>query len=157
MKSLVQIISVRSKKVSEFESLFDLYNRKIANYSDLRFDDLKSYDADRDQKQIKIEKESEMILNKIEPQSYTILCDERGKTLNSLELAKLLAETLEVKKKVTFIIGGAFGVNDAVKNKADFKINLSPFVLNHLVAKSVLLEQIYRTFTIIHKIPYHNE
>lgn len=157
MKSLIQVISVRSKKFPEFETLFSTYKDKISNYSDVRFDDVKSYEVDRDQKNIKIEKESQMILEKVEPNSFLVICDERGKNLDSLKLADIIAENLEVRKKVTFVIGGAFGLSDELKNKADLKIAFSPFVLNHLVAKTVLLEQIYRTFTIINKIPYHNE
>ena len=157
MKSLVQVISVRSKKFPEFESLFSIYKDKISNYTDLRFDDVKSYEVDRDQKNIKVEKESHMILEKVESNSFLVVCDERGKNLDSFKLAELIRENLEVRKKVTFVIGGAFGLSDDLKNKADLKIALSPFVLNHLVAKAVLLEQIYRTFTIINKIPYHNE
>ena len=106
---------------------------------------------------MKVEKESQMILEKVEPNGFLVICDERGKNLDSLQLANIISENLEVRKKVTFVIGGAFGLSDDLKNKADLKIALSPFVLNHLVAKTVLLEQIYRTFTIINKIPYHNE
>jgi 23S rRNA (pseudouridine1915-N3)-methyltransferase len=157
MKSLIQFISVKSKKSPEFEKLFSLYESKISNYTDIRFDEIKSYEVDRDQKKIKIEKESQSILDKIEPSSFVILCDEKGKSINSIYLAKIVGETLEVRKKITLIIGGAFGVSEDLKNKADLKVSLSPFVLNHLVAKTVLLEQLYRTFTILHKIPYHNE
>ncbi len=157
MKSAIQIISVKSKKSAEFESLFNLYESKITNFCDVKFDDIKSYEIDRDQKEIKILKESSAIEAKIEKGSYIILCDERGKNLKSLEFAKTLEEQLVVRKKVSFIIGGAFGVSDQLINKADLKICLSPFVLNHLMAKAVLLEQIYRTFTIIKNIPYHND
>ena len=157
MKSLVQIISVKSKKFPEFETLFSTYKDKIINYSDIKIDEIKSYEVDRDQKKLKVEKESQMILEKVEPNSFLVICDERGKNLDSLKLADIIAENLEVRKKVTFVIGGAFGLSDELKEKADLKIALSPFVLNHLVAKTVLLEQIYRSFTIINKIPYHNE
>lgn len=157
MKSLIQFVSVKSKKSPEFENIFSIYESKISNYSEIRFDEIKSYEVDRDQKKIKVEKESQSILEKIEPNSFVILCDERGKSINSIDFSKIVSENLEVRKKITVIIGGAFGVSEDLKNKADLKVSLSPFVLNHLVAKTVLLEQIYRTFTIIHKIPYHNE
>lgn len=157
MKSLIQILSVKSKRSPEFEKLFSVYETKIKNFSDLRLDEIKSFEAEREQKAIKVQKESMALENKIEQGSFVILCDERGKNLSSLELAKLTAEQLEIRKKVTFIIGGAFGVSDELKTKADLNLAISPLVLNHLMAKAVLLEQVYRTFTIIHKIPYHNE
>lgn len=157
MKATIQFISIKSKKSAEFENLFSLYESKIQNFCDLRFDEIKSFEVDRNQKSVKILKESEAIESKIENGSYIILCDERGKNLDSLNFAKTVSEQLEVRKKVTFIIGGAYGVNQALVDKADLKVSLSPFVLNHLMAKAVLLEQIYRTFTIINKLPYHNE
>lgn len=157
MQSLIQFISVKSKKSTEFENLFTLYKNKISKFTDIKFDEIKSHEVDREQKNLKIEKESKSIIEKLDSQSYVILCDEIGSDLNSLKFANLLNDQLQIRKKVTFIIGGAFGVSEELKNRADLKVSLSPFVLNHLMAKAVLLEQVYRTFTIINKIPYHNE
>lgn len=61
------------------------------------------------------------------------------------------------KKRSVFVIGGAFGVDETVKARAQKTICLSSMVLNHLVAKVVVLEQIYRSFTILGHLPYHNE
>jgi 23S rRNA (pseudouridine1915-N3)-methyltransferase len=157
VKPTIQFISVKSKKSNEFENLFAMYESKIRIFCDLKFDEIKSFEADRSQKAVKVLKESEAIEAKINSGSFIILCDERGRNLNSLEFAEQVAEQLGVRKKITFIIGGAFGVSRALYEKVDLKVSLSPFVLNHLMAKAVLLEQIYRTFTIINKRPYHNE
>jgi 23S rRNA (pseudouridine1915-N3)-methyltransferase len=54
------------------------------------------------------------------------------------------------------LIGGAFGVSDEVRQKSHRVISLSELTMNHLVAESVLLEQIYRSYTILNRIPYHN-
>ncbi len=55
-----------------------------------------------------------------------------------------------------FIIGGAYGVNEEVKKRADLKVSLSAMTMNHIMAQAVSLEQIYRAFTIIKNLPYHN-
>ena len=56
-----------------------------------------------------------------------------------------------------FVIGGAFGADDALKSRAQFTLKLSDMTLNHHVALVSLLEQIYRAHTIIKNLPYHNE
>lgn len=157
MKPSIQILSVKSKSQSDFEGLFEYYTQKISNFCKIDLIEIKSFEVDRSQNKLKVDKESENILEKIPKDAYIILCDESGKNMNSLGFSEVCKDALEVQKKVVFIIGGAFGVNDEVKNIAHLKICLSPFVLNHLMAKAVLLEQIFRTFTIINKIPYHNE
>ncbi len=157
MKPLIKILSIKSKTQYEFEKLFDLYESKISKFCNIELIDIKSFEVERNQSQIKIDKESNSILEKIDSSSFIILCDETGKNMNSLGFSEEISEALDIRKKVTFIIGGAFGVSEELKQKADLKICLSPFVLNHLMAKAVLLEQVFRTFTIINKIPYHNE
>jgi 23S rRNA (pseudouridine1915-N3)-methyltransferase len=57
---------------------------------------------------------------------------------------------------VIFLIGGAFGVSEEVRSRAQLKVSFSAMVFNHLVAELVALEQIYRAFTIIKNLPYHN-
>lgn len=157
MKQSIELISVKSKKSPEFEKIFSNYKSKILNYSEIAFHEIKSFEAARNQKDLKVNKESQAILEKIRTSSFIILCDEVGEEISSFALAELISNNLGVYKKITFVIGGAFGVNDQVREQANLILKLSPFVLNHLVAKTVLLEQIYRTFTIINKLPYHNE
>ena len=72
---------------------------------------------------------------------------------NSEQLEKA---TTSGKKRIVFIIGGAFGVSDEIKKQAHLKVGLSAMVMNHLVAETVALEQIYRSLTILNRIPYHN-
>ena len=80
-----------------------------------------------------------------------------GRDLTSIEFSKQI-EKIETsgKKRTVFIIGGAYGVSENVKMKVNLKISLSKFIMNHLVAEVVVLEQIYRAHTIINRIPYHN-
>lgn len=157
MKPLIRIISVKSKTQKSFDQLFDLYFSKIENFYSVEFINIKSVEVERDSKDLKVQKESELILNKIAQDDFVILLDEKGKFYSSREFAETLEQHLNLQKKVTFVIGGAFGVNDILKRRAQMTIALSSFVLNHMVAKVVLLEQIFRTCTLIHNVPYHND
>lgn len=157
MKFKIQIIYVQSKKIKSFEALDLLYLDKIKPFCDIELIVVKSEDLDRKNKEIKKQKESLKILEKIKSDDLVILCDENGEEPKSEVFAVDLMKSLELHKKVILIIGGAFGVSDDLKQRAQKTIKLSQFVLNHHIAKIVLLEQIYRSFTLAKGIPYHNE
>ena len=130
---------------------------KINRFIQFEEIEIKTEKTPRDQSQLKVNMESKKLLSKINKDDFLILFDEKGKKLNSIEFSKSIEKTFMTgKKRVIFVIGGAYGVSDEVKNMADIKISFSDMVFNHLVAKIVLLEQIYRALTIIKNIPYHN-
>lgn len=97
------------------------------------------------------------MLASITPQEYVVVLDERGKDLTSEGLADLLAMVGEEHAAgVVFAVGGAYGHSDAVRQRADRVVKLSSCVLNHAVAQVVLLEQVYRAYTILRGEPYHH-
>ena len=87
-----------------------------------------------------------------------MIFDEAAKaSKNSIHFAQQIQKATELnKQKIVFLIGGAFGLSDEIKNRADLKLSLSPLTMNHHVAYAMSLEQLYRSFTIINDIPYHN-
>lgn len=103
------------------------------------------------------QKEAALILEALDPQDYLILLDERGKMLKSEEVAGLLQQRAnEARKRVVFLIGGAYGVDAAVKQRADFQWSLSSLVFPHQLVRLILAEQIYRACTIIRNEKYHH-
>lgn len=99
----------------------------------------------------------ERVLAAISPQEYVVVLDERGKDLTSDGLADMLAMVGEEHAAgVVFAVGGAYGHSDAVRQRADRVVKLSSCVLNHAVAQVVLLEQVYRAYTILRGEPYHH-
>jgi 23S rRNA (pseudouridine1915-N3)-methyltransferase len=102
--------------------------------------------------------ESNTILETLDPIDYMVLLDERGKMLNSPALAKLINErAVNGAKKIHFIIGGAFGVNDAVRKRADLVWQLSQLVFPHQLVRLILAEQVYRACTILRNEKYHHQ
>jgi 23S rRNA (pseudouridine1915-N3)-methyltransferase len=97
--------------------------------------------------------EADAILDKIKDNEYVILLDVVGKKLDSKDFAKTLLNHSD--KKITFIIGGAYGVSNKVKNRANNSISLSGLTFPHMLARIILLEQIYRAKSIIDNHPYH--
>lgn len=97
-----------------------------------------------------IEKEGERILKLQAP--YTLL-DEKGEALTSGEFAGYITEH---KPPVNFVLGGAYGVSEEVKKTAKNTISLSKMTFTHEMSRLFFLEQLYRTFTIMHKRGYHH-
>lgn len=134
-----------------------LYCQKISHFNSFEIHTLKAKKSSRDEADLKRKEESELILSNLSADDFVVLFDERGKTFNSIEFAKKIEHILSSsKKRAVFIIGGAYGVDDEVRKRAQLVVSLSPFVMNHLLAQTVALEQIYRAFTIIKNLPYHN-
>lgn len=88
---------------------------------------------------------------------YVILLDERGKALDSPGLATRLQQPLDSARTITVIIGGAYGVNQAVHARADLVWSLSPLVFPHQLVRLILAEQLYRSQEIAGHRPYHHE
>jgi len=134
-----------------------LYTQKISHFNSFEVQTLKPKKSSRDEAAAKKREESELILASLSNDDYVVLFDERGKALNSIEFSKKIESILSSsKKRAVFIIGGAYGVSDEVRQRAQLVVTLSPMVMNHILAQTVALEQIYRAFTIIKNLPYHN-
>ena len=101
--------------------------------------------------------ESGRILSRLGAQEYVILLDERGKLLDSPRLSGLLIEQLNASKTIVFVIGGAYGVDSTVHDRAQFIWSLSPLVLPHQLVRLVLTEQLYRAQQIEQGGSYHHE
>ena len=103
-------------------------------------------------------KEGEMIMEWLHNDDYLVLLDERGKQLSSEGLADFIqARANESKKSLVFLIGGAFGVDDIVFERANFKWSLSQLVFPHQLVRLILAEQVYRACTIIRNEKYHHK
>ncbi len=103
-----------------------------------------------------INQESDRILKKIDFKSFVIALCVEGETVSSENLAKKIG-MLQNRgyNKLSFLIGGAFGLNDKIKSIANFKLSLSKMTLTHQLTKIVLLEQLYRSYSILNNEPYH--
>ena len=155
MKSV--LFDFKTAKEPWFEELQALYVKKINPYWPFEIQSLKTLKQERQDKEAKKKFEETELLKKITSDDYIILFDEKGKDLDSLQFSAALDKaTQSGKKRIVFVIGGAYGVSENIFQKAQLKVSLSKMVLNHLVAEAVVMEQIYRGLTIINRIPYHN-
>jgi 23S rRNA (pseudouridine1915-N3)-methyltransferase len=103
-------------------------------------------------------KEAEIVLQWLRPDDYLVCLDENGKGLSSAGLAQFIqARSNESVKNIVFLIGGAFGLDDQILNKAKLKWSLSQLTFPHQLVRLILAEQIYRACTILRNEKYHHK
>ncbi|MGE4130634.1 MAG: 23S rRNA (pseudouridine(1915)-N(3))-methyltransferase RlmH [Bdellovibrionales bacterium] len=153
-----RFLAFESKVPSWLKEARSEYVEKINPFVPLEWRGLKSPSTGRDQRDEKLRLEGEIWRKEITDKDLVILFDEGGKSFDSSEaLARQLGRAMESgKSRILFCLGGAYGFDDATKARADHAWSLSKLTYNHWVAQICALEQLYRGFTILRGIPYHN-
>jgi len=102
------------------------------------------------------EREATELLKRLEPFEYIVVLDERGKKLSSKDFAALLNKQMVAgTRSLAFVIGGAYGFSEKVRQRASYVLSLSDLTLPHQLTRLVLVEQIYRAHTLMKGIAYH--
>jgi 23S rRNA (pseudouridine1915-N3)-methyltransferase len=141
-----RFVWVGKTKDKNWLALQEEYLRRLAFF--VKYEITEVRDTDK-------ETESKRILEKVNHSSFVCLLDVKGRSLSSFDLAGKI-ENWQNRgfKEVTFVIGGAEGVSSEVVERADFSLSLSLLTFTHETARIVLIEQLYRAFTIIKGFPY---
>ena len=152
--SLLYITTGKEPWAEEAESI---YFKKLKAFCDFELKPIKSSADSRARSEKKREKEADKLLEHIDPSTTLILLDEKGKAFaDSRVYSQQLVKIIEMGRPIQFVIGGAFGVSERLKQRAQHTWTLSPLTFNHHLARVVFLEQTYRALTIWKGIPYHN-
>lgn len=103
-------------------------------------------------------KEGETILEWLGKDDYLVALEERGKQISSEGLATFIqARANDSTKQLVFLIGGAYGIDEAVLQRANYKWSLSQLVFPHQLVRLILAEQVYRACTILKNEKYHHK
>ena len=135
------------------------YIKRLSRYCKIEVTELPETRLPEDPSPAEIKKalaaEANAIRQKLEGGAVVAMCIE-GQTCSSEALSKTLAAfALEGKSKVTFLIGGSFGLDETLKKQADWRLSMSPMTFPHHLARVMLLEQIYRSCQIAEGTRYH--
>lgn len=131
------------------------YETRAARYWPLDVIEVKEEPARGNAVAVVKRKEGERLLARVPASARVVLCDVGGDALDSVAFAGALQEQRERAQDVAFVIGGAHGVDDSVRTRADRRLALAPWTLPHELARLVLAEQLYRAGTIGRGEPYH--
>ncbi len=104
-----------------------------------------------------VEKEAEAILKTIDGGDFVVILDDKGKEMDTMELAQFIEKRMNASdKRIVFIIGGAYGFTESVYKRANFKWSLSKLTFPHQLVRLILAESLYRAISVIKKEPYHH-
>jgi 23S rRNA (pseudouridine1915-N3)-methyltransferase len=154
MKIVVLVIGKTNEKYLEDGIL--IFLKRLKHYVSFDIQEIADVKGINDSK-ILMEKEADQFLKYIKDEDFLVLCDEKGKLLTSVEMSELISKKMtESTKKMIFLIGGAFGVSDAIRKRSNFILSLSKMTFSHQMIRLFLTEQVYRAYTIIKNEKYHN-
>lgn len=133
----------------------DEYARRLGRYTNFGLVEVKDATGKSLPDAVAMAREGEQLLAAVPRGSRVMLMAAAGRQMDSPELAAYLQTQLETYGELTFLIGGPLGFDPAVIDAAHDRLSLSPMTFTHEIARVILLEQLYRAFTILHGEPYH--
>ena len=156
----IKIVTVGKLKEKYLKDGIAEYSKRISRFAKLEMIELadeKTPDkASEIENQKILETEGARILSKVGERDFVLVLAIEGKTFSSEEFSKQLEEaSIKGYSTLTFIIGGSLGLAPSVKNRANLSVSFGRLTLPHQLMRLVLVEQIYRAFTIQQESPYH--
>uniref|UniRef100_A0ACD5UVB0 Uncharacterized protein n=3 Tax=Avena sativa TaxID=4498 RepID=A0ACD5UVB0_AVESA len=153
----MRVLTVGKKRSQGTQFLVDEYKEKLSHYCNVEDTLIKSNPKLTSDVKVQIEAEDTSMMQQLKAEDFVIVLDENGKDVISEQIADLIGDAGNTgSSRLTFCIGGPYGLGVQVRDRADATIRLSSLVLNHQVALIVLMEQLYRAWTIIKGQKYHH-
>jgi len=149
----IDILSIAKKEHSTYDPLYKELTKMISRFA--KVEDIELFNKDVTKAHTISPDASRAVYSKLfEPhvaKSFNVILHPEGKLIDSYEFSKLLDGKIAIK----FFIGGAYGFEENFLKKGDSVISLGNITMSHKIAKAVLLEQIYRGFSLLSNHPYH--
>lgn len=148
---MIKIVCAGKIKERYFDMAIKEYLKRLSRYTKVVIVEVS--DEPNAEKALKVE--GEKILKKISDDEYVITLDINGKSISSLEFAKKIDSVFNSNSKLTFVIGGSYGLSGDVKKRSNYSLSFSKMTFPHQLFRVVLLEQIYRAYKINNNESYH--
>jgi len=102
--------------------------------------------------------EARIITDMLQPQDYLVALDEHGKMMTTLQLSDFLQQRTNAgTRQLVLLIGGAFGLDPVILQRAQLKLSLSSLTFPHQLVRLILTEQLYRAYSVLHNEKYHHQ
>ena len=156
----IRLLVVGHLKETYWKEAQNEYLKRLTPYAKVEIeevDDLPSGKSDSPAEMEEVKnKENAKVLSKIKPNDYVILLDLGKEQPDSVELSSRLEKWMrDGGSSITFVIGGSLGLSNEMKKRGNASLTLSKLTFTHQMTRVILLEQIYRSFKILHNEPYH--
>lgn len=156
----ISVVCVGKVKESYYRDAIAEYLKRLSKYCKIEVievADEKTPDNASEALELQIKaKEAERIMKHIKDDAFVIALAIEGKKLDSVALSQKIEQLgINGKSNIVFVIGGSLGLHTDVLNRADFKLSFSDMTFPHQLMRVILLEQVYRSYRIMNKEPYH--
>ena len=152
MKVIVAVVG--RPRNAALAAAIEHYESRASKYWPLDIREVKEENARGVSEAVVRDKEAERLADRVAGATL-VACDERGKAMTSDAFARFVQEARERARDIAFVIGGAYGLADSLRERAQSRLALAPWTLPHELARLVLAEQLYRAGTIVRGEPYH--
>ena len=153
----IKLIVVGKTKSSELVRLINEYVKRINFYKKFKIIVVNSLKSKKNsEKEIK-KIEGENVLKSVKKNELIFLLDENGKSFNSRKFADFLSNKFKTNNSIVFVVGGAHGFSNEIKQRSNEIISLSEMTFSHQIIRLFFTEQVYRALTILNNHPYHND
>lgn len=150
----ITILAVGKSLSSDLQAVASTYEKRLQPMAAVTWKLLPA--SKTDDQDLSRAYESKQLLDQIKSNETVILLDERGTQLTNEQFAQTFHSLAGNQGKLILIIGGAFGVNEELRNRAQFVWSFSTLVFPHQLIRVMLLEQLYRTMMVHRGHPYHH-
>uniref|UniRef100_A0A0R0FPE2 RNA methyltransferase n=1 Tax=Glycine max TaxID=3847 RepID=A0A0R0FPE2_SOYBN len=150
----IRILSVGKKRSRGLQLMVDEYADKLRYYCNVEDAQIRPNPRNA---RAQVDAEDEAVMNLIRSDDWVVMLDERGQDIESEQMAELVGDAGNTgASRLSFCIGGPYGHGRKMRQRANLSIKLSSLVLNHQIALLVLMEQLYRSWTILKGQKYHH-
>ena len=151
----LEVISISNKLTKWEDETLKFYLKQISSFANITIQNIKpAQGRNLSIREIQTNEEKN-ISKRIKPDSLVISFDRKGRQLDSLQFADLTQNFLSSGKSYSLVIGGSYGLSESFLAKSDHVISFSALTFPHKLFKILLIEQLYRSITIIQNKSYH--
>lgn len=150
---MIRIVCVGKLTEKYFQASIEEYSKRLSKFTRLELVEVKDEKVGNDEKRV-LDTEAERIMKQLRSSDYVVALCVDGENLHSVEFARILQAKMMIGN-VVFVIGGPLGIGEAVLKRCNLKLSFSSFTFPHQLLRVLLLEQLYRAFTILKGIGYH--
>lgn len=151
----IQILGVGKTKFTGLVAMESMYLQRIRRFTDIHLTEIKPPGATKDTELII--KEGQCLQARLSHNDHVMACDESGRSMDSITFSRFFCRRVEDlgSRRLVILIGGPEGLWEGLRPNIDWRISFSPMTFAHDLFRTILLEQIYRAFTIRRGITYH--
>ena len=152
----INVVAIGDIKEKYLLDAIKEYSKRITRFANLNIIEIKENNpASNSEKDLKSALKKDAIEIEKHLSGFIIVLDILGKQIDSIELSKTIEKITQTNSTITFVIGTSNGLSDEIKYRANLKLSFSSMTFPHQLMRVILLEQIYRAFTILNNIAYH--